>query len=240
MALVVTDQQKRKILAINTARWVPEVNVRDPSGSIVGSLTPINTASLDDLPLMESITRWRMENAAAFASQFSPTVDRTRDWLRDTVLPADDRVLFLIRHGDMPIGHIGFRDLTEDAFQGDNLVRGERGGGLFFMRYAIWAFHGWAMQIFDVRRCWARILAHNECAIDFNSSLGTKLHFDLESARANGLVTEGSSMPTVGPTEQSDNRMITGTLCWDDLVIAAPEAVVRDFLSVGSCGVPDL
>jgi hypothetical protein len=233
-----TDQQKQKVLAINTGRWVPEINVRDPAGAIVGSLTPINTASLDDLPLMESITRWRIENAAAFATRFAATADRTRAWLRDTVLPADDRVLFLVRHGGRPIGHMGFRDLTVDTFQGDNLVRGERGGGPFFMRHAGWAFQAWAMQCFRVRQCWIKILARNAGAIDFNTSLGFTLHPDPKSAMAAGLVVGIPSMPANGAAAPADDGMIVGTLCWDDLVRAAPEVVIRDFLPVSSCGDP--
>ena len=239
MALVATDQQKQKVLAINTGRWVPEVNIRDPSGTIVGSLTPINTASLDDLPLMESITRWRIENAAAFATRFAATTDRTRDWLRETVLPADDRVLFLIRHDDTPIGHIGFRDLTADAFQGDNLVRGERGGGLFFMRHSGLAFNAWAMQCFHVQHSWARVLANNQAAVDFNMSLGSKVYPDLKSAKAAHVKIDNDFLGD-NTADRPDDGMIFATLFWDDLVRVSPEAVIRDFLPVGSCGGPGL
>lgn len=227
-----TEQQRQKVLAINTGRWVPELYVRDPAGVIVGALTPINTSSLENGTLMESITRWRIENAAAFASQFSPTVDRTRAWLRDTVLPADDRVLLVIRHGERLIGHVGFRDLMANTYQGDNLVRGERGGGINFMRHALWAFHAWAMRYFGVRQSWSRILAQNAAAIEFNGSLGTQFFSDLESARADGLITDPSEPPSAGAAEQVDDGMIIGTLCWDDLVRVAPEAVIRDFLVI--------
>ena len=234
-----TDLQKQKVLAINTGRWVPEVHVRDCSGAIVGSLTPINPASLDDLPLMESITRWRIENAAAFATRFAATTDRTRDWLRDTVLPADDRVLFLINYGEKPIGHIGFRDLTADAFQGDNLMRGERGGGLFFMRHSALAFHAWAMQCFQVQHSWARVLANNPTAVDFNMSLGSKVYPDLESAEA-ARVKIDNDLLRDNTAERPDDGMIFATLFWDDLIRVSPEAVIRDFLPVGSRGGPGL
>ena len=37
--------------------------------------------------LVEAITRWRATHAAAFATRFTPTAERTREWLKGSVLP---------------------------------------------------------------------------------------------------------------------------------------------------------
>lgn len=211
------------VRAINSSRWVPAVAVRNPSGASIGRLVPINSSSLDDQVIIESITRWRRDSAASFATQFNPTVERTRNWLKDVVLADEQRVLFVIYQADKPIGHVGFRDLNETSFQGDNLVRGERGGGLLFMKFASWAFQAWAMQCFRVSRSWGRVLADNSAAIKFNLSLGNII--DVQSQ------AEGSAAP-VGMTvpEAAENAMVHMTLTWENLIRVAPEAVIRDFL----------
>jgi hypothetical protein len=214
------------VRSINSGRWFPDVLIRDPSGALVGRLIPVNVMSLSDNLLMDAITRWRINNAASFATHFMPTTDRTRQWLKDVVLSDERRVLFVICTGNRPIGHVGLRDLDECSFQGDNLVRGERGGGLFFMTYAVWAFQAWAMQCFQVRRSWGRVLASNSAAIKFNLSLGNVIDVDSATEATPDLASIGKSSANSG-----DKAMIQMSLTWDNLIRTAPEAVVRDFIT---------
>jgi hypothetical protein len=213
------------VLSINRGLWSPEIAVRDFSGDCIGRLLPINIGLLDDSALIEAMTRWRRNRAESFATQFVPTAQRTRSWLEKVVLNDDRRLLFIIYHHDNPIGHLGLRDLNETSFQGDNLVRGERGGGFFLMKHASWAFQAWAMQCFQVRQSWGRVLANNSAAISFNLSLGNVVDVPSETVAA----------PHLPPTERDgvnsgDKAMIQMTLTWDNLLRAAPEAVVREFM----------
>jgi len=185
---------------------------------------------LDDAPLMDLITRWRMRHAYAFASTFSPTVERTRAWLRDTVLTDSSRLLFLINYAERPIGHVGFRDLTAEDYQGDNLVRGERGGGINFMQYAAWAFHAWAMQHFGVSRTWGRILASNAGAIRFNLDLGHTIH---RRVPCFSRIVEGDVVLDEQPSKANEDpadEFVYVSLTWDNLLRAAPAATIRHAL----------
>jgi hypothetical protein len=209
-----TEQQQEKTRKINAGAWAPRIAIRDPAGELIGHLAPLNPAALVLPSLMEAITRWRASQAAAFATHFIPTTERTREWLKGIVLQDQRRIFCIIHHQGQPVGHLGFRDLDAESYQGDNLVRGERGGGANFMRYASWAFHAWAMREFGVERCWGRVMADNQPAIDFNVSLGATL----------GSVREPAGAPENSP------RQVATELTWDNLLRAAPPAVIRDFL----------
>ena len=211
------------VRSINNSHWVPDVPIRDRSGALVGRLMPVSVMSLTDNSLMDAITRWRRNSAASFATQFTPTADRTRQWLKDIVLSDERRVLFVICIGDKPIGHVGLRDLDDCSFQGDNLVRGERGGGLLFMKYAVWAFQAWAMQCFRVSRSWGRVLANNSAASKFNLSLGNVI--DVQSRAECSAAPIGMTVP-----EAAEDAMVHMTLTWENLIRVAPEAVIRGFL----------
>jgi hypothetical protein len=212
---MIPEQQREKTRRINAGDWSPRIDIRDSSGELIGHLAPLNSGALVMPALMEAITRWRASHAAAFITRFTPTTERTREWLREVVLQDPRRIFCIIHHQSHPVGHLGFRDLDAESYQFDNLVRGERGGGPNFMRYAAWAFHAWAMREFGVQRCWGRVLADNQPAIDFNVSLGSTL----------GCVSEQASAPENSP------RQVATELTWDSLTRTAPPAVIRDLLT---------
>lgn len=228
-----TLSRHETVLSINRGLWSPEIAVRDTSGDVIGRLLPINIRSLDDPALIEAIARWRTNSAKSFATQFVSTGQRTRNWLEDVVLTDDRRLLFLIYHRGAPIGHVGFRDLDETSFQGDNLVRGERGGGLFLMKHASWAFQAWAMQCFRVNRSWGRVLSTNSAAIQFNLALGNTVDAQPEPREHNCLAPNPMAVP-----ELVEDSMVRMTLTWENLIRTAPEEVIRDFLGPFTPHVP--
>jgi len=215
------------VIKIQSGHSRPRPVIQTPTGDVVGFLSPLNVRMLDDAPLMDLMTRWRIRHAYAFASTFSPTVERTRAWLRDTVLTDSRRLLFLINHAERPIGHIGFRDLTPEGYQGDNLVRGERGGGINFMQYAAWAFHAWAMQHFGVSRTWGRVLASNASAIHFNLTLG---HTIDRRVPCFSRIVDGGVVLDEHPCQADEkpaDEFVYVSLTWDNLLRAAPAATLR-------------
>jgi len=146
--------------------------ILSPTRVVVGQLWPITYATLESPDVIEAITRWRAMHQHSYASRFTPTPARTREWLHDVVLPDDRRMLALIAWSKRPIGLTGFRDLTDVGYEGDNLVRGERGGGSNFMLLATTAFHSWAMTTFGLQQTWLRVLASNQAALDLHLSAG--------------------------------------------------------------------
>src|SRR5512132_4373107 len=86
-------------------------------GDGYGYLIPVGELHADDEYLIGLLTAWRDRNQAVFPTRFPTSIERTRRWLRDRVLDADDRIMFLLldRHGHL-VGHLGFADAINDRF----------------------------------------------------------------------------------------------------------------------------
>lgn len=76
--------------------------------------------------IIKLLAKWRKKHEQWFPSQFKVTLSETKKWLRDKVINAPDRLLFIINIDDEYIGHIGlFRfNFNDTACEIDNIVRG--------------------------------------------------------------------------------------------------------------------
>jgi RimJ/RimL family protein N-acetyltransferase len=94
-------------------------------------LVPVTPVHLADERLIERLAQWRALHMAVYPTQFRVTTEGTRAWLRDRVLGARDRIMFLVV-GDDPgdaLAHLGFdhaADGPERTVALSNVVRGER------------------------------------------------------------------------------------------------------------------
>jgi perosamine synthetase len=144
-----------------------------PGGA--GYLAPVSALHAEDEPLLETLTRWRNENAFAYPSQFRATAESTAYWLRDRVLGAADRMLFLVlqRHG-RPIGHMGLANALNDAgrLEMDNIVRGVKGCEPGLMQAGMEALLRWAREMLAPEEIYLRVLDDNAHAIGFYERLG--------------------------------------------------------------------
>ena len=62
----------------------------------------------DIVRLAEVLTKWRKENPTLSDNVFVPTVERTTRWLDNSIVPDDDKILFLIVDEKRQLlGHIG-------------------------------------------------------------------------------------------------------------------------------------
>lgn len=106
------DEAKRgafRALRIGTDPWV----------------TPVTPECLQDVGLLSALTRWRGENMEGFPSVFTPTVERTRTWLRDRILDKPGRCLFLIYSDTRPIGQVGVSIVDYETVEISDVIRGE-------------------------------------------------------------------------------------------------------------------
>lgn len=102
-----------------------KIPIVDTKSNPIGYLTPITDKSLDETQIILKLTRWRHENKQCFQTQFDPTPERTKNWLKNVVLPNDKAILFLVYCNDELVGHYGFKDIVNGVASADNLLIGE-------------------------------------------------------------------------------------------------------------------
>lgn len=82
---------------------------------------------VEDEQVINNLAKWRKMHQKWFPAQFKVTLEGTKKWLKERVIEAPDRLLFLIKADNRYIGHIGlFRfNFKEMYCELDNIVRGE-------------------------------------------------------------------------------------------------------------------
>lgn len=127
-------QQKQDLVRAGRPVRLPIV---DRTGDRVGALRLLDSALAADPAVVTDLTEWRARSMRFFLTHFTPSEARTRDWLLNVVLPADDRLLFLIEtEPDCFVGNFGLATISAGSAELDNLIRGRRGGGPDFIHLA--------------------------------------------------------------------------------------------------------
>jgi RimJ/RimL family protein N-acetyltransferase len=143
------------------------------NGQLVGRLRPVTSDCLQNQAEIRMITDWRRASEDWFTSQFPVSEDGTREWIRNQILHADDRILFIIEDMEQnPIGHVGFchYDQEKQTCEYDNLVRGRK--GQFAIFYALLAFGDWSFRVLDLQKAYLNVLADNIRALQIYQNLG--------------------------------------------------------------------
>jgi RimJ/RimL family protein N-acetyltransferase len=153
-------------------RVLCRIAIADPRGKAVGCLVPLTTSALRNPEIVQKLTDWRNRARESFLTRFTATADRTRDWLQNVVMADAGRLLFLIQVREQPIGQFGFKGLSAEEAELDNLIRGERGGGMQLIPLAEVALVRWLFLSFEIARIRAFVLAHNQRALDLHLGVG--------------------------------------------------------------------
>lgn len=159
-----------------------------------GTLVPVTRLHEGDADLLATCARWRAENAFAFPTQFTVTLEGTARWLRLGLLDVPDRLLFLVRAPDGTlIGHLGFANCAEvpGVMEIDNVVRGVKTGAPGIMSASMQALTDWAQNAFAPRQIFLRVFSHNAHAIAFYERCGYLLdrQLPLQRTEESGRVT---------------------------------------------------
>jgi len=143
------------------------------NGIEVGTLDPLTQHHLADDDVIQKLTDWRNASTTCFLSQFVATPERTGRWLNDVVLASRRCLLFLVRDSDnRPVGHFGFKSLTEHDVLLDNAMRGERRGHPQLIVLAGRRLIDWLFAETVVDTVYGYVLPDNIPALMLNKQLG--------------------------------------------------------------------
>ena len=191
-------QQKQELVRAGRPVRLPLV---DRSGAQVGALRLLDAELAADPAVVTSLTEWRSRSMKFFLTHFTPTEARTRDWLLNVVLPADDRLLFLIEtEPDCFVGNFGLAAISPDSAELDNLIRGRRGGGPDFIHLAecamLWSLFAdesrttASLQVFSTNSTTIRLHA----GVGFETTASDPLFIN-PAGRDHGFVLTGGAEP---------------------------------------------
>jgi hypothetical protein len=105
--------------AIEFARDSNQV-IQTPSSELVA----FNESMLSDTDIIKKFCTWRADNLMPFLKVFQPTFEGTTNWAR-SVCKAPDRILWLVRHEGVYVGHLGYGSFAK-GFEVCDVVRGIR------------------------------------------------------------------------------------------------------------------
>ena len=151
------------------------IPINDDNGAEIGVLRPITKMHLQSNDVIEKMTNWRNQYKTFFLTQFNATPERTRRWLEEVVLKDNTRLLFLIFTPTKLVGHYGFKKLSPDSVEIDNLIRGEVGGHPKLIYYAEISLIKWLFTTFEVKKIYGFALADNFMALNLHKSVGFRL-----------------------------------------------------------------
>jgi hypothetical protein len=134
----------------------------------IGTLACVDRGMVDDNHIISEMTKWRNKFTASFLTSFLATETRTRTWLEKIVLPAPDRILFIILLCDNdPVGQIGLCNITVPSAELDNVIRGEHRGEKHLTYWAAITLINWAFENATFREITLGVLSSNLSAVNY-------------------------------------------------------------------------
>jgi RimJ/RimL family protein N-acetyltransferase len=142
-------------------------------GVVLGSLECLDRSLCQDDGIIADLTDWRQRYMHCFLTQFTATPERTRTWLTQRILPAPDRILFLIRDaGGDYIGNIGLCEITSASAEVDNVLRGKSSDNKNIMYHALMGIIGFALQTKTITDICLHVFSNNQNAINLYERAG--------------------------------------------------------------------
>jgi hypothetical protein len=139
-----------------------QIAITNDDKAVIGFLQPVTHNIVFDNIVIDSLTRWRSKFKKYFLTQFEPTIERTKYWLENIVLPDNSRILFLIFDDtNKLVGNFGICNISKDSIELDNLIRGEKGGDPKLIFYAELSLMKWAYESLGVSDIYLRVFSNN-------------------------------------------------------------------------------
>ena len=169
------NQLVHSLKSSNSTSESGQISIVDNEGLRIGCLKPITKSLASDEKVVEKLTKWRRMFKRYFLTQFTPTSERTKNWLDSVVMPSDNRILFLIcTDSNEIVGNFGVCDLTESQAELDNLIRGEKGGHPQLIYFAELALLKWIFDDLGIPTACLHVFSNNYKTIALHESVGFK------------------------------------------------------------------
>lgn len=134
------------------------------------SLLPAGEYLLDDNEAIDALAKWRNINVDVYPSRFIATRDSTRRWLRQQVIDAVNKILFLVLDAQGKIvGHLGLSSIDNDShiLEIDNVARWHDDLPPNTFSNCLGALIDWATSTMYVEGFILRVFSTNTRAINF-------------------------------------------------------------------------
>lgn len=150
--------------------------VKDKDHVTIAYLEMVDANDLDNQEFIGKVTAWRKRYAHCFLSVFETTEERTRRWLRDTLLKDPNRALFKIMTPDERfVGHIG-AICHPSHVEYDYYIKGEKVDVPDFAITVAKRFLFWVCEVTAMDTILGRVRSDNVAAVDFHMRTGFKIN----------------------------------------------------------------
>lgn len=178
--------------------------ILDGASQVVGYLTPLNALSPADERLVQLLWEWRITHDYAYPTRAPITPESTREWLQNSVIANESRLLFLVRDRHLhALGHLGLL-ISGTDIEIDNVLRGAP-RVLGVMSMAMETLQRWALTELDAQELKLRVLGSNTHAYDFYTRLG----YSEVEREAMAWVSEGERQMLRPSTTDTDDSLVT-------------------------------
>lgn len=132
------------------------------------------------------VMMWRQANQIGFANRFEGTMEKTKYWFENILLPNNEKILFFVHLlSGMVIGHLGYAsfDFEKKTAEIDNVVRGVKSIGHGIMALATETLIDWGKEKLLLEDIYLRVLDDNPHAVMFYERLGFKEQYRISLYR---------------------------------------------------------
>jgi len=149
------------------------IPIYNRNGDYIGKLVPVDQKLAESDDMIAKLVKWRSKFMKFFMTQFRATEERTRAWLKNTVIPDHTRILFVILEdkGNI-VGNFGVCNISSKAAELDNLIRGEKGGDQQLIYFAEISLMDWFFSILGIDRIYLHVFSNNSRTISLHKSVG--------------------------------------------------------------------